>query len=389
MTDTTERQAQNAARHAIGNILDGLSPNGADPAHLGGYAECYQEMVRAHAAGGTEAARRVFVAYAERDPAFAALRAADPDTKQVWTTADLLTAVFPPPKWSIPGLVPVGLNILAGRPKLGKSWLGLQFAVAVGSGGVALGHIVERGKVLYLALEDNPRRVQDRLRKQQAQPGAAIDFRFEWQPLTGTGTADLLAAIDGHGYTLIVIDTISRALGRADQMDQADMNVTLGALQRVAIEREVAILMVDHHRKSGASGAGDVIDDVMGATSKAGVADNALGLYRKRGEKTATLKVSGRDVDDQEMALGWDAQLFCWQLAGDAAGVKSESVQADIIVALNEMGGAATVTRVANWLNRDKGNIYREMQELVVKGEIRRGATKQGREVVYTATGKD
>src|SRR5690606_33395815 len=101
-----------------------------------------------------------------------------------------------------------------------------------------------------------------------------------------------------------------------------------------------------------------------------GVADNALGLYRKRGEKTATLKVSGRDVDDLELALGWDAALFCWQLVGNAAGVKAQSVQADILIAMQAMGGAATVTRVANWLNKDKANIYREMQELTLKGEI-------------------
>jgi hypothetical protein len=360
------------ARYAIGVLLDGKSPNGTTPSELGWFAEVYGEMLRAYQTGGTESARQVYVAYAERDAAIAALRAADPEpARQVWTVADLLMAEFPPPKWAVPELLPVGLVVLAGRPKLGKSWLSLQTAVAVGTGGQVLGRQVDKGRVLYLALEDNPRRLQDRLRKQQAPRNAGVDFRFEWQSLTEGGTADLMTAISQEGYRLVVIDTISRALGRADQLDQADMNVAFGALQRLALEKEIALLLVDHHRKS-AGGAGDVIDDVMGATSKVGVADCAMGLYRGRGESTATLKVSGRDVDDQELALQWDPQLFCWQLVGTAAGVKAQSVQADIIAALEEMGGEAGAAELARWLGKRPNNITRELSELVAKGVLMR-----------------
>lgn len=386
-TATTDHIA--LARYAVGALLDGKSPNGVTPAQLGPFGDLYAEMLRAHQAGGTEAARRIYVAYAERDAEVAALRAADPEPpRQVWSVADLLNTDFPDPIWAVPGLLPVGLVVLAGRPKLGKSWLALSIAVAVGCGGQVLGRQVEKGRVLYLALEDNPRRLQDRLRKQKAGAGAAIDFRFEWAPLTRQGTADLLQAINESGYSLVVIDTVSRALGKADQLDQADMNVTFGSLQRLAMDKEICLLLVDHHRKS-AGGAGDVIDDVMGATSKAGVADAALGLYRERGQATATLKVSGRDVDDQELALRWDVQLFCWQVAGTAAGVKAVSVQTDILMSLKELGGKATVTKVANWLNKDKGNIYREVQELVAKGKVRREEEKEGVEVPYTLVADD
>ena len=73
---------------------------------------------------------------------------------------------FPEPRWIVPGIVPEGTTILAGKPKMGKSWLALGTSVAVAAGGVALGtKRVERGAVLYLALEDNPRRLQSRLKK--------------------------------------------------------------------------------------------------------------------------------------------------------------------------------------------------------------------------------
>ena len=73
---------------------------------------------------------------------------------------------FPELRWAVPGLLTEGLTILAGRPKKGKSWMGLGFAVAIASGGIALGKIkVEKGDVLYLALEDNERRLKSRLAK--------------------------------------------------------------------------------------------------------------------------------------------------------------------------------------------------------------------------------
>jgi len=82
-----------------------------------------------------------------------------------FTAADLMATDFPEPRWAVPGLIAEGLNLLVGSPKLGKSWLCLGLAVAIASGGKALGKIdVEQGPVLYAALEDNPRRLQNRLR---------------------------------------------------------------------------------------------------------------------------------------------------------------------------------------------------------------------------------
>ena len=73
---------------------------------------------------------------------------------QLLTADKILTTDWPEPTWAVPELLPVGLSILAGKPKLGKSWMALQIAQAVASGGRALNKQVEAGPVLYLALED-------------------------------------------------------------------------------------------------------------------------------------------------------------------------------------------------------------------------------------------
>ncbi len=100
-----------------------------------------------------------------------------------FTAADLMREELPPVRWAVPGILPEGLSLLAGKPKLGKSWLALGLAVAKASGGVALGKIpVDQGEVLYLALEDNRRRLQNRLRKvlDGSPPPEGLHIATEW-----------------------------------------------------------------------------------------------------------------------------------------------------------------------------------------------------------------
>lgn len=379
--DTTTK-----ARTAVNALLEGHSPNGVTPDDLGKFGEVYGEMLRAWEQGKTEAAWRVYVTYADNSPEIAALRAGDPEPpKPIWSTGELLRAEFPDPKWAVPGLLPVGLSVLAGRPKLGKSWLSLQIAVAVGTGGLVLNQQVEAGRALYLALEDSPRRLKERLYKQTAPATADADFRFEWPFLHERGTADLLHEIDRKGYSLVVIDTLARAVGGADQMDLGAMNLLYGSLQRIAQDRQVTILLVDHHRKGASKGEGDPIDDIMGSTGKAAVADAALGLYRKQGNRNAILKIVGRDVDEQELAVNFDQMTGCWQLVGNAGEVIQGEQMEEILTALKTLG-KATHREVMDATGQDRGNSFRRLEKLIQRGKVLR---IEGNPIRFQTVGDD
>ena len=85
---------------------------------------------------------------------------------RIRTGAELDAMTFPPLAWAVPGLVPEGFGLLTGPPKAGKSWLVLDIALGVAAGGRVLGKVrVGRPRpVLYFALEDGERRLQDRAR---------------------------------------------------------------------------------------------------------------------------------------------------------------------------------------------------------------------------------
>jgi RecA-family ATPase len=297
-------------------------------------------------------------------------------TPTSWTTATLLSATFPEPRWAVPDILPTGLALLAGRPKLGKSFLALQLAITIGSGGAFLGRPIKPGKALYLALEDSGRRLQSRLRTMGATPSCRIRFELDWPMLDGDGMHRLRSVVAEGQPVLVVIDTISRAVsGRIDWDRVGPVTAVLDELQGIAIEFDACILLIDHHRKPGISG-GNVIDDVMNSTGKTGVADTVWGLYRQRGQHAATLKTCGRDVDEQELSLRFDALAHCWQLADATTGVQSA------IVSALETAGDATVTELSKYLGKDKGNLSRELAELADKGLVRRRS--EGRTAPWT-----
>lgn len=303
-----------------------------------------------------------------------------PEYKTRWTMAELLATEFPEPQWAVPGIVPVGLSVLAGRPKVGKSWLALQIAHAVGTGGMVLDQQIEQGKVLFLALEDSPRRLKERSFKQGALPHTTVTFATAWPLLTEGGLADLQAEIEREGYSLVIIDTFARAAGRVDHSDQGEMTTILGNLQRMAQIHELAILLVDHHRKT-IGFEGNPIDDIIGSTAKAAVADAALGLFKEQGKRGAILKITGRDIEETDLAVEWDGALCCWQLLGEAGRVRKDSFKADILAAirdLTDIGETPSTANIARHLDKSRGHISRALADLLNTGEVVKGK-KEGK----------
>ncbi len=304
----------------------------------------------------------------------------EPTSRTYWKLADLLAANFPEPRWIVPDLLPAGLGLLAGRPKLGKSFLALQLAVAVGSGGMFLGRQLQAGRALYVALEDSPRRMRSRLLKMMGAgkdmpPGAGegnLTLTFEWPDMAGPGLDMLRDMLGRYKPALVVIDTLARVFsGRTDWDSIGQATGALAGVQELALAHDCAVLFVDHHRKSAGFDS-DVIDDVMSSTGKTAVADVVLGLYRKRGERGATLKATGREAEDSTLGLYFDGLTCCWQLGEGSDGVRVGSVQADIVAALTDLGGKATVTELAGYLEKPHGNVSRELSELLSKGTVRR-----------------
>ena len=303
----------------------------------------------------------------------------------------VLTRDWPEPVWAIPRYLPAGLTILAGKPKVGKSWLSLQIAQAVAAGGRTLGESAEAGPVLYLALEDTARRLKDRMRKQGWPSGLPAEFMTIGQfhdnvgELQNGGGVKLADQIDLKQYRLVVIDTLSRSVA-GDQNDVAAMTAALTPLQEISHEHNAAVLLVDHHRKGNLTDP-DAISDILGSTAKGAMSDTAWGLYRERGKLGAKLAITGRDVQEHTLALTIDWELGCWQCEGDADQLEVAERHNGIVVYLEETGRAG-VSAIAEAVERDRGNVYRDLQDLANNGTVKRTGKGWGK-VKYELASQD
>lgn len=267
-----------------------------------------------------------------------------------WTAADLLTAEFPAPTWLIPGILPAGLTLLAGRPKVGKSWLALQIAHAKGIGGEVFGASVDKGRVLFLALEDGPARLAERMKLQQWTSAADVEFQ------NACSVAELGAILEHDHFDLLVIDTFSRLFLDVDQDDVAATTKALGQLQELSQAKDFSVLLLDHHRK-GADG--DAVLDVLGSTGKSAVADTIAGLFRTRGQRDATFKTVSRDCEEVELTLRFGSDLGLWRVVDYAERCPHTPA---IIDALEQQPD--TISGLAGRLNLSKATVSRACAEL-------------------------
>ncbi|GAA2184688.1 hypothetical protein GCM10009785_33610 [Brooklawnia cerclae] len=250
------------------------------------------------------------------------------------TGAWLDEQVFPELTWIVPGLVPEGMTLLVGGPKIGKSWLSFDIALAAATGGRAVGCIpVSWRPVLLLALEDGDRRLQSRARKLLGGEPIPAALNYMTRVVPGTVQPTISAWLDSLPERLprplVILDTLGKILpparpGESDYM--RDYRVA-GALKSIADARPGMAMLVLHHDRKAASD--DFVNTVSGTNGIAGAADTIVVLNRRRNEASGKFLVTGRDVTEAEYAVSMDGCR--WHLAGgslDAAAKLAADAEA-------------------------------------------------------------
>lgn len=238
---------------------------------------------------------------------------------------------FPDLHWAVPGLIPEGYGLLVAPPKAGKSWMVLDFAVACAAGGRALDAIATTGRpVLYLALEDGDRRLQDRLRVLAAgrgvRPTGALQRVLEANALEADIIIGEFIAEYGARCPLIILDTIGRVMpGKTGGENEYQRDYRFGAkLKGYAAAMPGGTLLGVHHTNKGIHA--DFQNAVSGTQGIAGAADFTAVLNRPRGEDTAILSITGRDIAEAEYAMRFDGGL--WNLdGGGLAGARNRAAE--------------------------------------------------------------
>ena len=296
----------------------------------------------------------------------------------MFNAAELKTMKFEPVRYIVPQYVSEGVALLIGRPKIGKSWLALDLAVACASGSSVLGSLKPvNGNVLYLALEDGKRRLQRRLDKLLSPFSAAWPERLsiaqtgDWRRADQGGLEDIDAwCTSATKPVLVVIDTLARFRKPADgkqQLYTADTEA-IACLQKIAVKHGLAIVVVHHDRKAESD---DPFDTVSGTLGLTGAADTILII--KRRSNGVVLYARGRDIEESETAMQFDKATCRWSILGAASEVLRSNERARIISVLKAAGQPLSVGEImadADMQNRNAADIL--LGKMTRDGEIAR-----------------
>jgi AAA domain len=290
-----------------------------------------------------------------------------------WTAADIMSMEFAPPKWAVPGVLSEGVNLLCGPPKVGKSWMALGLGVDVALGGKAFGSIaVDPGPVLYLALEDTARRLQNRLGKvlgDRPAP-AGLTLATACPPLPQGGDEAIAAWLQRNPTArMVIIDVFAKMRGMsAPGMSAYDADyAAVGRAKKVADDYGVAVVLVHHVRKAGSD---DFLSEVSGTNGLAGAADATLVLKRARSQGDGVLHVTGRDVDEAEYALRFDANAGAWQmLDGPSDDHQIGETRAKILRWLRQAPGS-TPKAIADGAGLGESNVKQTCRRMLADGQL-------------------
>ena len=239
----------------------------------------------------------------------------------------LLEMEFPELQWIIKDILTAGVTILAGKPKAGKSVLALNICAATATGGMCLDREVEQGRVLYLHLEDNRRRIQTRLKamipiddytgKRPSGLSNHLELAVTWPRMGEGGLRALNSYCAEIKPRLVVIDTF-----KAFQSEAATLKLTKQQydvdydefikLRPIAEKHNTSILVVAHARKAHSD---DPVDIISGTLGKAGAVDNCIVMTERKGNRVKIYTV-GRDVYNESYTLKYTKSTWTWSLLG-------------------------------------------------------------------------
>ncbi|MFK5979718.1 MAG: AAA family ATPase [Rhizobiaceae bacterium] len=289
---------------------------------------------------------------------------------KTFTANELQHMDFPPVQYAVDGYIAEGLTLLAGKPKIGKSWMALDFAMAIATGDVALGSIqCKQGTVLYCALEDNQRRLQRRIRQRYGDESnwpKALHMTTQLPRLNEGGLEWVEEWVLDNNPALVIIDTFvcvrpsSKGKGGYDT-DYA----ALSPLQKLAGELGVCIVVIHHLRKMVGD---DPLDMISGTTGLTGAVDTALVLHR--GGNGVTLYGRGREIEEVEMAVKLDQGG--WKILGEPSEVQRSQERKDILEVLSKSTEPMGPKEIADVLDIEVNNIKQLLFKMASADEVQK-----------------
>lgn len=302
-----------------------------------------------------------------------------------WTVAQVMATHPEPLRWVFPGIIPEGLTLLVGAPKVGKSWLNVDLMVALALGCPKevfdWGQRIEPTTNLYLALEDPQRRLYSRLR--QVSKGLTIpkggmpgQIWLDLPPIEKGGKEEIERFLESHpDARVVLVDVLAKVRGGGNPDErgglyQADY-AAVSILKEIADDYGVGVVVTHHDRKKTDE---DFLNMVSGTKGVTGAADTILYLTRERGSTEGLLRLESRDVEDCQFTMEFVRDTGRWNIvAKEDLGTEPNKTKIELLDEIEQLvsaRGYARTSELAEILQRHQDEILVECKKGEQRGSL-------------------
>lgn len=266
------------------------------------------------------------------------------DSENITNGADLLEEDFEELTHLVDDLIVPGVTLLAADPKSGKSYLMLYLCYCIATGQPAFGNkrAVKQGKVLYMALEDNDRRLQKRLNEIREADLLASFNKLDNLDLFTTGKlsmkerfTSLETLIEDNEYDMVVIDLLQNVRKSSEGASYTKEYDLIYEFGKIANATDTAIVLVHHTNKSDGK---DPMQKISGTQGLSGAADNIIVIEREENSSVLDLQVKGRDVDEHRFWLEFGTDEGFYSQLNDPPTSRTKQAKMDEAWKLNQEG---------------------------------------------------
>lgn len=260
---------------------------------------------------------------------------------KMYSSEYIMNTLMKPIEYCVDGLISQGLFILAGAPKVGKSWLALDMCLSIAKGEKVLGKETLCGHAVYLSLEDSLIRLQNRLYELTDEPSDNLNFAIMAESISN-GLPEQIEYCRKRfdDLKIVVIDTLQKVRNESESSYSSDYK-ELSVLKSLADKLGIAIVLVHHTRKCS---DGDPFNMISGSTGLSGCVDGSMVLIEsKRGSRKAKLYCVGRDIENQEINVVFESSR--WKVSDEIKNIEPDYFPFavhDFMVTQKKFKGSAT-----------------------------------------------
>ena len=260
---------------------------------------------------------------------------------KIYSSEYIMNTPMKPIEYCVDGLISQGLFVLAGAPKVGKSWLALDMCLSIAKGEKVLGKETLCGHAVYLSLEDSLIRLQNRLYELTGEPSDNLNFAIMAESISN-GLPEQIEYCRKRfdDLKIVFIDTLQMVRNESELSYGSDYK-ELSVLKSLADKLGIAIVLVHHTRKCS---DGDPFNMISGSTGLSGCVDGSMVLIEsKRGSRKAKLYCVGRDIENQEINVVFESSR--WKVSDEIKNIEPDYFPFavhDFMVTQKKFKGSAT-----------------------------------------------